>query len=214
MERALKSLLNLLSPRKSFEKASDHSVPCIDARFARWKRNKSFAHLQVAGRDRSSAREGQFHRRLSDEPIGGTWRRRCPAPRLQCVPPPPLPVLTEATAARSSSLPVSRMTYGNDGALKGMVEFEAMLISIAQKNAWFALPSTLGKICVRKSRRSSRIVAEFSREIPELLAPLRFTEKLHSSIAASTTLNATGNVRGHYLTAATTCRMRIRTEQA
>jgi len=84
------------------------------------------------------------------------------------------------------------MTYGNDGP-KGHVEFEGVCDFDAQK--WLGrVASTLGKILCCKSRRSSRIVAEFSREVPELVAPLRFTEKLQFFDRRIYTLNCNWKV--------------------
>ena len=131
MERSVDSLLKLYNPENPLEKASTIPAPWyFDARIARLESERVFAHSwQVAGRVDQVREKGQFFTaQLGGEPIvvargeDGVLRAFYNVCRHHAA-----AVVTEAQGcAKQFRCPYHGWTYGNDGALKGMVEFDGV----------------------------------------------------------------------------------------
>src|SRR5262249_25582077 len=131
MEHSVASLLSLYHSEHPLERASTIPSPWyFDPRIARLENERVFAHnWQGAGRADQVRERGQFFTaELGDEPIvvacgdDGVLRAFYNVCRHHAA-----AVVTEAQGcARQFRCPYHGWTYGNDGALKGMVEFEGV----------------------------------------------------------------------------------------
>jgi choline monooxygenase len=184
MERSVASLLNLYNPENPLERASTIPSPWyFDARIARLENERVFAHAwQVAGRVDQVREKGQFFTaELGDEPIvvtrgeDGKLRAFYNVCRHHAA-----AVVTEAQGcAKQFRCPYHGWTYGNDGALKGMVEFDGVCDFDRTKNGLVpvALDTWENFVFVNLDGEGGSL-KEFLAGVPELVAPLRLTDKL------------------------------------
>lgn len=184
MERSVTSLLNLYHPEDPLEKASTIPSPWyFDSRIARLENERVFAHnWQVAGRVDQVSEKGQFFTvELGEEPIvvargeDGILRAFYNVCRHHAA-----AVVTEAQGcAKQFRCPYHGWTYGNDGALKGMVEFEGVCDFDRAKNGLVPVPvDTWENFVFVNLAGQAGTLQSFLANIPELVEPLRLTEKL------------------------------------
>jgi choline monooxygenase len=184
MERSVASLLNLYRPENPLEKASTIPSPWyFDPRIARLENERVFAHTwQVAGRVDQVCEKGQFFTvDLGDEPLvvargeDGVLRAFYNVCRHHAA-----AVVTEAQGcAKQFRCPYHGWTYGNDGTLKGMVEFEGVCDFDRAKNGLVSVAvDTWENFVFVNLDGTAGPLKDFLANIPRLVAPLRLTEKL------------------------------------
>jgi choline monooxygenase len=184
MERSIASLLNLYNPENPLEKASTIPSPWyFDARIARLENERVFAHAwQVAGRVDQVREKGQFFTaELGDEPIvvargeDGVLRAFYNVCRHHAA----AVVTEEQGCAKQFRCPYHGWTYGNDGALKGMVEFDGVCDFDRAKNGLVpvAVDTWENFVFVNLDGEGGSLT-EFLSSVLELVAPLRLTDKL------------------------------------
>ncbi len=199
-ERSVQEILNLYNPADPLERAWTMPAPWyFDSRIAQLERDAVFAaNWQVVGRGDQVQRAGQFFTiDVNSEPLlvarsdDGKLRafyNVCRHHAAAVVP-------QAAGCAKQFRCPYHGWTYGNDGALKGMVEFEGVcnferedngLVSV-QVDAWenFVLVNLDGK--------AARL-AEFLGRAASLVEPLKLTERLHHFDRRIYTLNCNWKV--------------------
>jgi len=184
MERSLNSLLNLYRPGDPLEHASTIPSPWyFDPRVAQLENERVFAHTwQVAGRlDQVKEKGAFFTAELGNEPVvvargeDGILRAFYNVCRHHAA-----AVFTEpAGCAKQFRCPYHGWTYGNDGSLKGMVEFEGVCDFDRSKNG--LVPITVDTwenfVFVNLDGQGGSL-KHFLANVPELVAPLRLPEKL------------------------------------
>src|SRR5713101_6687577 len=200
MERSVESLLNLYRPENPLEKASTIPSPWyFDTRIARLENERVFAHSwQVAGRVDQVREKGQFFTaELGDEPIvvargeDGVLRAFYNVCRHHAA-----AVVTEPQGcAKQFRCPYHGWTYGNDGALKGMVEFEGVCDFDRAKNGLVGVAvDTWENFVFVNLDGAAESLQNFLAKVPELVAPLRLTEKLRFFDRRIYTLNCNWKV--------------------
>src|SRR5215813_4003311 len=184
MERSVTSLLNLYHPEDPLEKASTIPSPWyFDARIARLENERVFAHnWQVAGRLDQVKEKGQFFTaELGEEPIvvargeDDVLRAFYNVCRHHAA-----AVVTEAQGcAKQFRCPYHGWTYGNDGALKGMVEFEGVCDFDRSRSGLVQIPvDTWENFVYVNLAGQAGSLQNFLGKVPELVAPLQLTKKL------------------------------------
>ena len=199
-ERSIRDVLNLYNPSDLLENASTIPAPWyFDPRIAQLERDSVFAsNWQVLGRLDQVKDPGQFFTiDINNEPLlvirsdDGQLRafyNVCRHHAAAVVP-------EERGCAKQFRCPYHGWTYGNDGALKGMVEFEGVcnfsradngLVPV-RLDAWenFLFVNLDGKAAP---------LPEFLGKVPALAAPLKLTEKLHYFDRRIYTLNCNWKV--------------------
>lgn len=199
-ERSVRDVLNLYNPADPLEKASTIPAPWYcDPRIAQLERDSVFAsNWQIAGRLDQVKDPGQFFTiDINREPLlvvrsdDGKLRafyNVCRHHAAAVVP-------EEKGCAKQFRCPYHGWTYGNDGALKGMVEFEGVcnfnradngLVPV-RLDAWenFLFVNLDGK---------AMPLQEFLGKVPALVAPLKLTEKFHYFDRRIYTLNCNWKV--------------------
>lgn len=200
MERSVTSLLNLYHPEDPLEKASTIPSPWyFDPRIARLENERVFAqNWQVAGRLDQVKEKGQFFTvELGEEPIvvargeDGVLRAFYNVCRHHAA-----AVVTEAQGcARQFRCPYHGWTYGNDGALKGMVEFEGVCEFDRAKNGLVPVSvETWENFVFVNLASQAGSLGSFLHNVPDLVAPLRLTEKLQFFDRRIYTLNCNWKV--------------------
>jgi len=200
MERSVTSLLNLYHPEDPLERASTIPSPWyFDSRIAGLENERVFArNWQVAGRLDQVNEKGQFFTvDLGEEPIvvargeDGVLRAFYNVCRHHAA-----AVVTEAQGcAKQFRCPYHGWTYGNDGALKGMVEFEGVCEFDRAKNGLLPVPvGTWENFVFVNLDGQAGSLKTFLDNIPDLVAPLRLTEKLHFFDRRIYTLNCNWKV--------------------
>jgi choline monooxygenase len=200
MERSVESLLELYQPENPLEKASTIPSPWyFDARIARLENEKVFAHSwQVAGRVDQVREKGQFFTaELGEEPIvvvrgeDGVLRAFYNVCRHHAA-----AVVTELEGcAKQFRCPYHGWTYGNDGALKGMVEFEGVRDFDRAKNGLVRMAvDTWENFVFVNLDGAAGSLTDFLANVPELVAPLQLTEKLQFFDRRVYTLNCNWKV--------------------
>src|SRR5271163_3646929 len=200
MHRSVRSLLNLYNPGDPLEKAWTIPSPWyFDRDFYEAERAGVFAtSWQAVGRAEQVREHGQFFTAdIAGEPIvvargeDGVLRAFYNVCRHHAA-----AVATEAAGcAKQFRCPYHGWTYGNNGALKGMVEFEGVcnferkdngLVSISV-DAWenFIFVNLDGKAAP---------LAGFLGKVPSLVATLNLKEKLHYFDRRIYTLNCNWKV--------------------
>ena len=184
MERNVDSLLKLYKPENPLEKASTIPSPWyFDERIARLESERVFAHSwQVAGRADQVRGKGQFFAtQLGDEPIvvargeDGVLRGFYNVCRHHAA-----AVVTEKQGcAKQFRCPYHGWTYGNDGALKGMVEFDGVCDFDRAKNGLVPVAVDIWENFVFVNLDGAAgSLKDYLGSVPELVAPLRLTQKL------------------------------------
>jgi len=185
MERNVDSLLKLYKPENPLEKASTIPSPWyFDERIARLENERVFAHSwQVAGRADQVRGKGQFFTtQLGDEPIvvargeDGVLRGFYNVCRHHAA-----AVVTEMQGcAKQFRCPYHGWTYGNDGALKGMVEFDGVCDFDRAKNGLVPVAVDIWENFVFVNLNGAAgSLKDYLGSVPELVAPLRLTQKLN-----------------------------------
>jgi choline monooxygenase len=199
-ERTVRDVLNLYNPGNPLEQAYTIPAPWyFDERIAQLERNSVFAsNWQVVGRVDQVKERGQFFTiDVNQEPLlvvrsdDGKLRAFFNVCRHHAA-----AVVPEAAGcAKQFRCPYHGWTYGNDGALKGMVEFEGVcnfdradngLVPV-RVDVWenFILVNLDGK---------AMPLAGYLGKVPELVAPLKISEKLHYFDRRIYTLNCNWKV--------------------
>src|SRR5271169_5241850 len=185
-EHSVRELLNLYNPVDSLEKAYTIPAPWyVDKRIAQLERESVFeTNWQVVGRLDQVKEPGQFFTiDVNEEPLlvarGEDAKLRafynvCQHHAAAVVP-------EVAGCAKQFRCPYHGWTYGNDGALKGMVEFEGVCDFDRAKNG--LVPVRVGTwehfVFVNLHGEAAPLLLEFLGVVPEIVAPLAMTAKLH-----------------------------------
>src|SRR5262245_30759765 len=200
MERSVTSLLNLYRPEDPLEKASTIPSPWyFDQRIARLENERVFANnWQVAGRLDQVKEKGQFFTvELGEEPIvvargeDGVLRAFYNVCRHHAA-----AVVTESSGcARQFRCPYHGWTYGNDGALRGMVEFEGVCDFDRSRNGLVAVPvDTWENFVFVNLARHAGPHGAFPGAAPGLGGPAELQSKLQSPDRRVYTLNSNWKV--------------------
>src|SRR5579863_9425053 len=184
MERSVRDVVNLYHPHDPLEEAWTIPAPWyFDERIAALERASVFsATWQVVGRTDQVRDNGQFFTaELAGEPLVvargedahlrafyNVCRHHAAA------------VVTEPQGcAKQFRCPYHGWTYGNDGALKGMVEFEGVCDFDRAKNGLVPIPvDTWENFVFVNLDSQAGSLKDFLDNLPQLVAPLRLTEKL------------------------------------
>src|SRR5258706_7704804 len=184
MERTLSSLLNLYNPNDPLEKAWTIPSPWyFDPGIARLEQESVFANTwQVAGRVHQVAGKGDFFTAdLAGEPIvvargeDNLLRAFYNVCRHHAA-----AVVTEAQGcAKQFRCPYHGWTYGIDGALKGMVEFEGVCNFDRAKNGLVPVKVDTWEnfVFVNLDGRAAPL-KDFLGAVPGLVAPVQLAKKL------------------------------------
>src|SRR3989441_12265785 len=184
MERSVDSLLSLYRPENPLEKASTIPSPWyFDPRIARLENERVFAHTwQVAGRVDQVREKGQYFTvELGAEPIvvvrgeDGVLRAFYNVCRHHAA-----AVVTEVQGcAKQFRCPYHGWTYGNDGTLKVMVEFEGVCNFDRAKNGLVPVKVDTWEnfVFVNLDGRAAPLGA-FLGGVSEIVAPLQLAKKL------------------------------------
>ncbi len=199
-ERSVREILNLYNPANPLEKAS--TIPAawyFDARIAQLERDSVFAsNWQVVGRLDQVKEPGQFLTiDVNGEPLlvvrsdDGQLRAFYNVCRHHAA-----AVATEsAGCAKQFRCPYHGWTYGNDGSLKGMVEFEGVCNFDRRDNG--LVPIRVGSwenfVFVNLDGKSATL-SDFLGKVPSLTAPLKQAENLHYFDRRIYTLNCNWKV--------------------
>jgi choline monooxygenase len=184
-DRSVRDVLNLYNPGNSLDKAFTIPAPWyFDTRIAQLERLSVFAaNWQLVGRLDQVQQPGQFFTiDVNGEPLlivrsdDGTLRAFFNVCRHHAAAVEP----QTAGCAKQFRCPYHGWTYGNDGALKGMVEFEGVCNFDRKDNG--LVPIRVGTwenfVFVNLDGNASPLT-EFLGKVPSLVAPLNLTETLH-----------------------------------
>jgi len=183
-ERSVRDLLNLYNPANPLEKAWTIPAPWyFDERLAQLERESVFAaNWQVAGHMDQVREPGQFFTMdVNNEPLvvvrGDDGKLRafynvCRHHAAAVVP-------ETQGCVKNFRCPYHGWTYGNDGSLKGMVEFEGVCNFDRADNGLMPVRVDTWEnfVFVNLDGRAAPL-SEFLGKIPELVAPLKITETL------------------------------------
>jgi choline monooxygenase len=185
MERSVRELVNLYNPHDPLEEA--WTIPALwyfDERIVALERDSVFsATWQVAGRADQVRDNGQFFTaELAGEPLvvargeDGQLRAFYNVCRHHAA-----AVVTEAQGcAKRFRCPYHGWTYGIDGTLKGMVEFDGVCNFDRAKNGLVPVRVDTWEnfVFVNLDGRAAPL-RDFLGIVPELVAPLGLAKKLH-----------------------------------
>jgi phenylpropionate dioxygenase-like ring-hydroxylating dioxygenase large terminal subunit len=185
VEQSVREILNLYNPADPLEKASTIPAPWYrDARIQALELATAFAKTwQVAGRLDQIREKGEFLTAdIAGEPIvvvrGEDAQLRafynvCRHHAAAVVPEP-------HGCAKQFRCPYHGWTYGIDGALKGMVEFEGVCNFDRAKNGLVPVPVDVWEnfVFVNLDPHATPL-RNFLGSVPGLVAPLQLTQKLH-----------------------------------
>jgi choline monooxygenase len=200
MERSIREVLNLYNPNNPLEKAWTIPAPWyFDQRIAQLERSSVFAsNWQVVGRLDQVQEPGQFFTiDVNGEPLvvvrsdDGTLRafyNVCRHHAAAVVP-------EERGCTKNFRCPYHGWTYGNDGALKGMVEFEGVCNFNRADNGLVPVrvDGWENFILVNLDGRAAPL-GEFLGKTSEIVAPLKLRENLHYFDRRIYTLNCNWKV--------------------
>ena len=185
MERSVRDLVNLYNPRDPLEEAWTIPAPWyFDGRIAALERASVFSTTwQVVGCAEQVRENGRFFTaELAGEPLvvargdDGQLRAFYNVCRHHAA-----AVVTEAHgSAKQFRCPYHGWTYGIDGALKGMVEFDGVCNFDRAKNGLVPVRVDTWEnfVFVNLDGRAAPLL-EFLGVVPELVAPLELSKKLH-----------------------------------
>jgi len=183
-ERSVRDLLNLYNPANPLEKAWTIPAPWyFDERLAQLERDSVFAaNWQMVGHLDQVKEPGQFFTiDVNKEPLvvvrgdDGKLRAFYNVCRHHAA-----AVVPEAQGcAKNFRCPYHGWTYGNDGTLKGMVEFEGVCNFDRADNGLVPVRVDTWEnfVFVNLDGRASSL-REFLGKVPELVAPIKITETL------------------------------------
>jgi choline monooxygenase len=199
-ERTLRDILNLYNPANPLERASTIPAPWYsDTRIAQLERQSVFASSwQVIGRLDQVKESGQFFTiDVNEEPLlivrsedgklrafYNVCRHHAAAVEAQT-----------AGCAKQFRCPYHGWTYGNDGTLKGMVEFEGVSNFERKDNGLVPVRVDTWEnfVFVNLDGKASPL-ADFLGKVPSLVAPLKLAENLHYFDRRIYTLNCNWKV--------------------
>ena len=184
-ERPLRDILNLYNPVNPLEKAWTIPAPWyFDERVAQLERDSVFAaNWQVVGHLDQVKDPGQFFTAdVNKEPLvvvrsdDGRLRAFYNVCRHHAA-----AVVPESHGcAKNFRCPYHGWTYGNDGALKGMVEFEGVCDFDRADNGLIPVRvDTWENFIFVNLGGNAAPLHEFLGKVPELVAPLKITKTLH-----------------------------------
>jgi len=200
MERNVRDVVNLYNPHDPLEEAWTIPAPWyFDLRIAELERASVFsAAWQVVGRTDQVRDKGQFFTaELAGEPLvvargeDSQLRAFYNVCRHHAA-----AVVTEAQGcAKQFRCPYHGWTYGIDGALKGMVEFEGVCNFDRAKNGLVPIRVDVWEnfVFVNLDGRAAPL-RNFLGVVPELVAPLELAKKLHFFDRRVYTLNCNWKV--------------------
>jgi choline monooxygenase len=199
-ERTVCDILNLYNPTDPLETAWTIPAPWyFDTRIEQLEGDSVFAsNWQVVGRADQVAQPGQFFTiDVNREPLliarGEDGKIRaffnvCRHHAAAVVP-------EAAGCAKQFRCPYHGWTYGNDGALKGMVEFEGVCNFDRKDNGLIPVRvDTWENFVFVNLNGKAAPLREFLGKVPSLVAPLQLTEKLHYFDRRIYTLNCNWKV--------------------
>jgi phenylpropionate dioxygenase-like ring-hydroxylating dioxygenase large terminal subunit len=200
MERSVRDVVDLYNPHDPLEEAWTIPAPWyFDERIAELERASVFsATWQVVGRVDQVRDNGQFFTaQLADEPLvvargeDGQLRAFYNVCRHHAA-----AVVTEAQGcAKQFRCPYHGWTYGIDGALKGMVEFDGVRNFDRAKNGLVPVRvDTWGNFVFVNLDGCAATLRDFLGVVPELVAPLELAKKLHFFDRRIYTLNCNWKV--------------------
>jgi choline monooxygenase len=199
-ERSVREVLNLYNPSDPLEKACTIPAPWyFDARIARLERESVFAsNWQVVGRLDQAKEPGQFFTLdANNEPLlivhseDGKLRAFYNVCRHHAAAVEP----QAFGCAKQFRCPYHGWTYGNDGSLKGMVEFEGVCNFDRKDNGLVPIRvDTWEKFIFVNLDGKAAPLNEFLGKAPSLVAPLNLKEKLHYFDRRIYTLNCNWKV--------------------
>jgi len=199
-ERSIHDVLNLYNPADPLEKASTIPAPWyFDSRIAQLERDSVFAsNWQVVGRLDQVKDPGQFFTiDVNAEPLlivrsdDGNLRAFYNVCRHHAA-----AVVPDAHGhARQFRCPYHGWTYGTDGALKGMVEFEGVCNFNRGDNGLVPVRLDVWEdfLFVNLDGKAAPLL-EFLGQVPALTVPLKLTEKFHYFNRRIYTLNCNWKV--------------------
>lgn len=184
MERNVRDLLNLYNPQDPLDHAWTIPSPWyFDTSIAELEQQSVFGRSwQVAGRIDQVKEKGSFFTAdVAGEPIvvargdDGTLRAFYNVCRHHAA-----AVVTEAQGcAKQFRCPYHGWTYGNDGALKGMVEFEGVCDFDRARNGLVPVSvATWENLVFVNLDRQASPLEDFLETIPGLVAPLQLSKKM------------------------------------
>jgi choline monooxygenase len=199
-DRNLLDILNLYNPANPLENASTIPAPWyFDSRIAQLERDSVFAaNWQVVGRLDQVKEPGQFFTvDIQNEPLlivrseDGTLRAFYNVCRHHAAAVEP----QSAGCAKQFRCPYHGWTYGNDGSLKGMVEFEGVCNFDRKDNSLVPVRvDTWENFIFMNLGGNATPLQEFLGNVPSLVAPLKLTENLHYFDRRTYTLNCNWKV--------------------
>ena len=199
-ERSVRDLLHLYNPADPLEQAWTIPAPWyFDTRIAQLERAGVFAaNWQVVGRLDQVKDSGQFFTiDINREPLlivrgeDSQLRAFFNVCRHHAAAVEPRP----AGCAKQFRCPYHGWTYANDGALKGMVEFEGVCNFDRKDNGLVPIPvDTWENFVFVNLDGHAPPLAEFLGKVPALVAPLKITEKLQYFDRRIYTLNCNWKV--------------------
>jgi choline monooxygenase len=198
--RSVRDVLNLYNPTDPLERAFTIPAPWyFDTRIEQLERDNVFAaNWQAVGRLDQVRERGQFFTmNVSGEPLlivrsdDGQLRGFYNVCRHHAA----AVVLEEKGCTKQFRCPYHGWTYGNDGGLKGMVEFEGVCNFNRADNGLVSVRVDTWEnfIFVNMSGNATSL-HEFLGKVPELVAPLQLSEKLHYFDRRVYTLNCNWKV--------------------
>ena len=200
MERSLLDILNLYNPSNPLEAASTIPAPWYrDPRIADLERSSLFSSTwQAVGRTDQVVSPGHFFTvDVAGEPVvvvrgdDGALRAFFNVCRHHAA-----AVVTDLQGcARQFRCPYHGWTYGIDGALKGMVEFDGVCNFDRSRNGLVPLRVDTWEnfVFVNLDARAASL-HDFLGAVPELVAPLHLATKLHYFDRRTYTLNCNWKV--------------------
>jgi choline monooxygenase len=200
MERSVRDILNIYNPANPLEKASTIPAPWyFDPRIADLERTSVFGSTwQPVGRvDQVLQKGGFFTADVAGEPLvvvrgeDGELRAFFNVCRHHAA-----AVVTEAQGcAKQFRCPYHGWTYGNDGALKGMVEFEGVCNFERAENGLVPVRVDVWQnfVFVNLDGRALPF-HDFLGDVVKLVAPLQLKNKLHFFDRRIYTLNCNWKV--------------------
>ena len=184
IERSVRDVLNLYDPADSLENAWTIPAPWyFDKRIAQLERESVFAsNWQVVGRLDQVKEPGQFFTiDVNEEPLlivrseDGKLRVFFNVCRHHAAAVEP----QAAGCAKQFRCPYHGWTYGNDGALKGMVEFEGVCNFDRKDNGLVPVRvDTWENFVFVNLDGKAAPLSDFLGKVPSLVSPLKISEKL------------------------------------
>jgi choline monooxygenase len=184
-ERSVHDVLNLYNSRDPLERAWTIPAPWyFDARIAELERESVFAgSWQVVGRLDQVQQPGQFFTiDVNQEPLlvvrseEGTLRAFYNVCRHHAAAVEP----RQSGCVKQFRCPYHGWTYGNDGSLKGMVEFEGVCNFERKDNGLVPVRvDSWENFVLVNLNGGAEPLTDFLGKVPSLVAPLNIAQKLH-----------------------------------